>query len=195
MARSYEKYLKEILIDEQTLQQRVRELGEQISQDYAASNNLLLICILKGGVKFLTDIMVHIDVPHAIDFIAASSYGAGARASAGNVRFVMDVHMPIAARDVLIIEDIIDSGHTLRFVMDTLLARKPKSLHLCALLDKSSRREVDIAIDYVGFSIEDKFVFGYGLDLDEKFRNLPFIGVVDERALQDDESELEPDEA
>ena len=186
MSHSYDRYLKEILIDEQTLQQRVRELGEQIAQDYADSPDLLLICILKGGVKFLTDIMTHIDVPHAIDFIAASSYGAGVRASSGNVRIVMDVHAMIAKRDVLIVEDIIDSGYTLRFVMDTLLARKPRSLRLCTLLDKSSRREVDITIDYVGFTIEDKFVFGYGLDLDERFRNLPFIGVVNERALQDD---------
>lgn len=186
MHAPYQKYLKEVLIDAQTLQQRIRQLAEQINQDYADSHDLLLICILKGGVMFLTDIMHHITVPHAIDFIAASSYGSGVRASTGNVRIVMDVHMPIGGRDVLIVEDIIDSGYTLRFVMDTLLARQPRSLRLCALLDKASRREVELPTDYVGFEIENKFVFGYGLDLDEKFRNLPFIGVVNEEALGDD---------
>lgn len=186
MPHSYDKYLKEVLIDELTLQSRIAELGEQITVDYANSDDLLLLCILKGGVVFLTDIMRHIDVPHEIDFIAASSYGVGARESTGNVRIDMDVTARIKGRDVLIIEDIIDSGYTLRFVMDTLEARKPRTLKLCALLNKASRREVDIWIDYVGFDIENKFVFGYGLDLDERFRSLPFIGVVNEAALKAD---------
>lgn len=187
MTQPYEQYLKEILIDEQRLQARIAELGAQISQDYADKDNLLLICILKGGVMFLVDLSRHIRVPHEMDFMAASSYGAGVRESSGAVRLDMDVTTPIRGRHVLIVEDIIDSGHTLRFVLDTLEARKPASLRLCALLNKASRREVDIPLDYVGFDIENKFVFGYGLDLDEKFRNLPFIGVVDEAELQSEE--------
>jgi len=181
----YRKYLKEILIDETTLQRRVAQLGRVISQDYAAIDDLLCICVLKGGVMFLSDLTRQMTLPHEIDFMAASSYGKSIRSTSGSVRIDMDVTAPIAGRNVLIIEDIIDSGYTLRFVMDTLEARKPASLKLCTLLNKASRREVDIHVDYVGFEIENKFVFGYGLDLDEKFRNLPFIGVVDEKALPD----------
>jgi hypoxanthine phosphoribosyltransferase len=183
----YHKLLKEILIDETTLQTRIAALGQQISADYAASQKLLLVCILKGGVMFLCDLMKHIDVPHKIDFMAASSYGPGARETSGAVRIDMDVTTRIEGCDVLIVEDIIDSGYTLRFVMDTLLARRPASLRLCTLLNKASRREVAIEVDYVGFEIPNRFVFGYGLDLDEKYRNLPFIGVVDEGALKRDE--------
>jgi hypoxanthine phosphoribosyltransferase len=186
MGHAHEKYLQEILIDESTLQKRVAELGQQISQDYAGSGDLLLICVLKGGVMFLTDLMRHIDEPHEIDFLAISSYGKGVRESSGNVRIDMDLKVQVAGRHVLIVEDIIDSGHTLRFVMDVLEARKPASLRLCTLLDKASRRTVPIPIDYIGFQIEDKFVFGYGLDLDEKFRNLPFIGVVRLDALKNE---------
>jgi len=176
---TYDQFLKEILIDEATLQKRVSELGAEISRDYAGTDNLLLICILKGGVMFLTDLMRRLTVPHEIDFLAVSSYGKGARESTGNVRIDMDLTAQVIGKHVLIVEDIIDSGHTLRFVMDVLLARKPASLKLCTLLDKPARRTIDIPIDYTGFQIEDKFVFGYGLDLDEKFRNLPFVGVVD----------------
>lgn len=176
--KSYEKYLKEILIDEATLQKRVKELGEQISQDYADCGDLLLICILKGGVMFLVDLSRHIDVPHEVDFLAVSSYGRGARSSTGSVRIDMDLSVQVEGRHLLIVEDIIDSGQTLRFVMDVLEARRPASLKLCTLLNKPQRRTIDIPIEYVGFNIEDKFVFGYGLDLDEKFRNLPFIAVV-----------------
>ncbi len=186
MTKSYRKYLKEILIDPETLQVRIAELGEELSRVYAESDNLLLICILKGGVMFLTDLTRHIDVPHEIDFMAASSYGKGIRSASGNVRIEMDTTAQIEGRDVLIVEDIIDSGYTLNFVMQTIKARSPKSLRLCTLLDKASRREVAIESDYVGFRIENKFVFGYGLDLDEKFRNLPFVGVVDEDALKSD---------
>jgi hypoxanthine phosphoribosyltransferase len=181
----YEKYLKEILIDEHTLQRRVAALGQAISADYDDSDGLLLICVLKGGVVFLTDLMRHVTIPHAIDFLAVSSYGVGVRESAGNVRIDMDLKSQVEDRHVLIVEDIIDSGHTLRFVMDFIQARRPASLRLCTLLDKSSRRQIDIPIEYTGFEIEDKFVFGYGLDLDEKFRNLPFIGVVDLDSLTD----------
>lgn len=185
MTASYKKYLKEILIDSETLQKRVVELGQKISTDYSEADDLLLICILKGGVMFLTDLTRNITLPHEIDFMAASSYGRGARSTTGNVRIDMDVTSSITGRNVLIVEDIIDSGHTLRFVMDTLEARRPASLKLCTLLNKHSRREVDIPVEYVGFEIENKFVFGYGLDLDEKYRNLPFIGVVDEEALKE----------
>lgn len=177
--QSYQHYLKEVLIDEQTLQRRIAELGQSISEDYNGCSELLLICVLKGGVMFLTDLMRHIAIPHEIDFLAVSSYGVGVRESSGSVRIDMDLRAQVEGRHLLIVEDIIDSGHTLRFVMDVLLARRPASLKLCALLDKASRRTVDIRIDYTGFQIEDKFVFGYGLDLDEKFRNLPFVGVVD----------------
>jgi hypoxanthine phosphoribosyltransferase len=183
MMPAYEAYLEEILIDETTLQKRVTALGQQISADYATADNLLLICILKGGVMFLADLMRHITVPHEIDFLAVSSYGKGVRASSGNVRIDMDLTTQVQDYHVLIVEDIIDSGHTLRFVLDVLMARKPASLRLCALLNKASRRSVNIPIDYTGFEIEDRFVFGYGLDLDEKFRNLPFIGVVNLEAL------------
>lgn len=183
MPASYEKYLKEVLIDEKPLQERVAELGHQISQDYTSDDDLLLICILKGGVMFMTDLTRHIDTPHEIDFMAASSYGVGKRETTGAVRIDMDITSSISGRHVLIVEDIVDSGYTLRFVMDTLLARKPASLKLCTLLNKASRREINIPLDYVGFEIENKFVFGYGLDLDEKYRNIPFIGVVDEEAL------------
>lgn len=179
MSKPYEKYLKEILIDEPTLKKRIAELGAQLSHDYADTDDLLLICILKGGIMFLSDLTRCMDVPHEIDFLAVSSYGAGARSSTGEVRIDMDLTAQVTDRHVLIVEDIIDSGHTLRFVMDMLRARHPASLKLCTLLDKPERREIEISIDYVGFSIENKFVFGYGLDLDEKFRNLPFVGVVD----------------
>ena len=181
--RPYQKYLQEILIDEQTLQKRVAELGAQISADYNENDDLVLICILKGGVMFLVDLSRHIEIPHEMDFLAVSSYGRGVRESSGNVRIDMDLGSNVTNRHVLIVEDIIDSGETLRFVMDVMLTRHPASLKLCTLLNKPSRRKVNIPIDYVGFEIENKFVFGYGLDLDEKFRNLPFVGVVNLDAL------------
>jgi hypoxanthine phosphoribosyltransferase len=180
---AYEQYLAETLIDETTLMARVVELGRQISVDYHDVENLLLICILKGGVMFLSDLTRHIDVPHEIDFMAVSSYGRGTRESTGSVRIDMDLTSGLVNKHVLIVEDIIDSGHTLEFVMRVLQARNPASIKLCTLLNKQSRREVHIHIDYTGFDIEDKFVFGYGLDLDERFRNLPFIGVARLEAL------------
>lgn len=186
MALPYEKYLQEILIDETTLQTRIKELGKQLTQDYGDCEDLLLLCILKGGVMFLTDLSRYVHVPHAIDFMAASSYGVGARQSTGSVRIDMDLQTDIKGRHVLVVEDIIDSGHTLNFVMKTLMNREPASLKLCTLLNKQSRREVEMHVDYIGFEIENKFVFGYGLDLDEKFRNLPFVGVVRQEALLDE---------
>jgi hypoxanthine phosphoribosyltransferase len=174
----YKELLSEILVDETNLQRRIAELGKEISKDYAGQD-LLLICLLRGAVLFLTDLMRQIDIPHTIDFMAVSSYGEGARESSGSVRITMDIRTDIRDKNVLIIEDIIDSGNTLSSVMDLLLARHPKSLGACTLLDKTERREVDVPIQYVGFDIKDKFVFGYGLDLDEYYRDLPFIGVVD----------------
>jgi hypoxanthine phosphoribosyltransferase len=183
MTFPYEQYLREILIDEHRLQTRVAEMGAEISRDYESCEGLMLICILKGGVMFLTDLMRHITVPHEIDFLAVSSYGRGKRSSTGNVRIDMDLTSVVTGKHLIIVEDIIDSGHTLRFVMDVMQARGVASLKLCTLLDKPSRRTIPIPIDYTGFQIEDKFVFGYGLDLDEKFRNLPFVGVVKPEAI------------
>jgi len=177
MLRPYEDYLGEILISSDQLQVRIVELGAQISADYAGKD-LLLVCILKGGVMFLTDLMRQITVPHAINFMAISSYGAGSRESTGAVRILMDLETDIVGRNVLLVEDIIDSGHTLSYIERVLRARNPSSLRICALLDKAERREVDVTLAYVGFQIPNKFVFGYGLDLDEVYRNLPFIGVV-----------------
>jgi hypoxanthine phosphoribosyltransferase len=177
--KEYQRFLKEILIDEQQIQQRNIELGKLISQDYKKSEGLLLICILRGAFIFLSDLSRQITVPHAMDFMAISSYGSGKRSSSGVVRINMDLSTNINGKDVLIVEDIIDSGNTLSYVLEMLQTRKPNSLNICTLLDKFERREVDIKIRYTGFNIPDKFVFGYGLDLDEMYRNLPFIGVVD----------------
>lgn len=176
--RDYHEFLKEVLISEAALQKRVAELGEEVSRDYE-HQELLLICILRGGVMFLTDLMRHIRVPHAVEFMAVSSYGVGRRETSGQARITLDLNTNIRDHHVLLVEDIIDSGRTLASVLDLLSTRKPKSLEVCTLLDKSERREVDVSIKYCGFKIPDKFVFGYGLDLDEYYRNLPFIGVVD----------------
>ncbi len=175
--QDYRNILAEILIDEKTLQKRVAELGAQISRDYTGQD-LLLICILRGGMIFLVDLMRQITVPHQIDFMAISSYGSGARQSEGDVRLTLDLQTNIHDKNVLLVEDIIDSGHTLSYVLDFLSTRQPRSLRVCTLLDKKERREVDIPIHYCGFVIPNKFVFGYGLDLDEYYRNLPFVGVV-----------------
>ena len=173
----YEEFLKDVLIDREKLQLRISELGLEISQDYQGKEPHL-ICILRGGVMFLTDLMRQITVPHTIDFMAISSYGTGTRQSSGQVRLTMDLKDDIRDRDVILVEDIIDSGYTLSSVLELLLVRKPTSLKICTLLDKAERREVDVPIDYCGFVIPDKFVFGYGLDLDEYYRDLPFIGTV-----------------
>lgn len=182
MSASWETYLAEKLIDEETLQTRVKELGAQISKDYA-NLDLVLLCILKGGVLFLTDLMRELSIPHDIDFMAVSSYGKEIRDSTGVVRILKDLDEPIDGRHLLIVEDIIDTGHTLDYITRILRARNPASLRICTLLDKAERRQVDIPVDYTGFVIPDKFVFGYGLDLDEKYRNLPFIGVVNPGAV------------
>lgn len=184
--QDYREFLAETLIDENTLQKRIAQLGHDISRDYTGTDNLLLICILRGGMVFLVDLMRRITVPHQVDFMAISSYGAGARASEGNVRVTLDLQTNIRDKDVLLVEDIIDSGHTIAHVLELLSTRQPRSLKVCSLLDKSERREVVVPIHYRGFEIPNKFVFGYGLDLDEYYRNLPFIGVVDLEKLQAD---------
>lgn len=176
--RPYQELLAETLVSAEQLQQRIPELGAQISEDYR-SGDLHLICILRGGVMFLTDLMRQIDIPHTIDFMAVSSYGAGARESSGQVRITLDLTSDIRDRDVLLVEDIVDSGNTIASVLELLDARHPRSLKVCTLLDKKVAREAEVPIDYTGFEIPNKFVFGYGLDLDEFYRDLPFIGVVD----------------
>ena len=188
MRPTFETFLKEVLIPEDQLMQRIAELGREITEDYADVDDLILICILKGGVMFLTDLTKHVGVPHEIDFMAVSSYGKGARSSTGSVRIDMDLSADLKDKHVLIVEDIIDSGYTLEFVLRMLQTRQPASIKLCTLLNKKSRRKIEIPVEYVGFEIEDKFVFGYGLDLDEKFRNIPFIGVVDLDVLNNSKS-------
>ena len=175
--QDYHEFLAEILIPESKLQARIEELGKEISQDYQGKD-LLLICILRGGVMFLTDLMRALTIPHNIDFMAVSSYGSGARQSTGQVRITLDLTTSIGGRDVLLVEDIIDSGHTIASVLDLLNTPRPRSLRVCTLLDKAERRETEVPIHYCGFTIPNKFVFGYGLDIDEYYRNLPFIGVV-----------------
>lgn len=178
--RDYHEFMEEVLVTAEEVQRRVKELGEQISKDFQDSDRLVLICILRGGVMFLTDLMRAISVPHAVEFMAVSSYGAGSRESTGQVRITLDLNMDIYDKDVILVEDIIDSGRTLSSVIDLLQTRRPRSLYVCTLLDKTERREVHVPVRYVGFSIPNKFVFGYGLDLDELYRNLPFVGVVNE---------------
>ncbi len=168
----------EILIPEETLQARVRELGQEISEAYAGQEPLLL-SVLKGSILFLADLMRALTVPHAVDFMAVSSYGA-ATESSGVVRILKDLDEPIEGKDVLIVEDIIDSGHTLAYLRKLLLARNPASLRIVTLLSKPARREVDVPVDWVGFEIPDKFVIGYGLDYEERYRDLPYIGVLKE---------------
>lgn len=177
--QDYKELLSEILIDEKTLQERVAELGAEISADYQGDEHLLLICILRGGVPFMVDLSRHITVPHMMDFMAVSSYGTGKRESDGNVRVTFDLQTDVKSKDVLLVEDIVDSGNTIASVLEILETRQPASLKVCALLDKAERREAVVPIHYRGFSIPNKFVFGYGLDLDEYYRNLPFVGVVD----------------
>lgn len=176
--QNYKEFLQEIIIPADVLQKRIAELGVEISHDYSGKN-LHLICILRGGVLFLADLMRQITVEHTIDFMAVSSYGVGARKTTGQVRIALDLKEDIQNRDVLLVEDIVDSGYTIASVLEILNTRHPKSLSVCSLLDKESRREVDVPIHYRGFSIPDRFVFGYGLDIDEYYRNLPFIGAVD----------------
>jgi hypoxanthine phosphoribosyltransferase len=166
----------EILVQPDDLKQKVRDLGAQISVDYA-ERDLLLVCVLKGAVFFLADLMRHIDIPCEVDFMAVSSYGSETDSS-GVVRILKDLDRPIAGRDVLIIEDIVDSGLTLQYLLRNLGARDPASLEVCALLTKPDRRKVELPTRYVGFEIPDKFAIGYGLDVGERYRNLPYVAAL-----------------
>ena len=166
----------EILIGEQELQARIAELGVEISRDYAG-RDLLLVGVLKGAVFFMADLMRELTVPCEIDFMAISSYGAGTDSS-GVVRILKDLDINISGRDVVVVEDIIDSGLTLSYLMRSLKARKPATVEICALLTKPERREVEVPVAYVGFEIPNKFVIGYGLDFDERYRNLPYVAVL-----------------
>jgi hypoxanthine phosphoribosyltransferase len=171
----------EILIDEDTLAARVAELGGEVSADYEG-RDLLLIGVLKGAVFFMADLMRHLTVACEVDFMAISSYG-DATDSSGIVRILKDLDISIEGREVLVVEDIIDSGLTLSYLMRNLESREPTSLEVCALLTKPSRREIDVPVRYVGFEIPNKFVVGYGLDFAERYRNLPYVGVLDEHLL------------
>jgi hypoxanthine phosphoribosyltransferase len=176
-----EQAVGEILIDEDTLSSRVAELGAEVSGDYQG-RDLLLIGVLKGAVFFMADLMRHITVPCEVDFMAISSYGDSTDSS-GIVRILKDLDINIEGRDVLVVEDIIDSGLTLSYLIRNLESREPSSLEVCALLTKPSRREIDVPVRYVGFEIPNKFVVGYGLDFAERYRNLPYVGVLDEHLL------------
>jgi hypoxanthine phosphoribosyltransferase len=169
-------YVAEVLIPADRLQARIVELGRAISRDYEG-RELLLLSVLKGSVLFLSDLMRHITVPHAIDFMATSSYGSGVESS-GVVRILKDLDAPIEGRNVLIVEDIIDTGATLDYLVRILRARQPNSLEICTLLNKPARRLVPVPVKYIGFDIQDEFVFGYGLDYAELYRNLPYIAVL-----------------
>ena len=168
----------EVLIDEPTLQTRIAELGEEISSDYAGKD-LLLVGVLKGAVFFMADLMRSLTVPCEVDFMAISSYGAETDSS-GVVRILKDLDIPLQGRDVLVVEDIIDSGLTLSYLMRNLRAREPASLEVCALLTKPGRREIEVPVKYVGFEIPNRFVVGYGLDYAERYRNLRYVGVLNE---------------
>jgi hypoxanthine phosphoribosyltransferase len=171
-----ERAVDEVLIDEHTLQHRIGELGESISADYAG-RDLLLIGVLKGAVFFMADLMRRLTVPCEIDFMAISSYGASTDSS-GVVRILKDLDINIEGRDVLVVEDIIDSGLTLSYLIRNLEAREPATLEICALMTKPARREIDVPVRYVGFEIPNRFVIGYGLDFAERYRNLPYVGVL-----------------
>jgi hypoxanthine phosphoribosyltransferase len=178
-----EHAVRKVLIDEDALQQRITELGEEISADYQG-RDLLLIGVLKGAVFFMADLMRRLTVPCEIDFMAISSY-AGATESSGVVRILKDLDINIEGRDVLVVEDIIDSGLTLSYLMRNLEAREPATLEVCALMTKPARREIEVPVRYTGFEIPNEFVVGYGLDFGERYRNLPYVAVLDEGLLAD----------
>ena len=165
-----------VLLSEDEIREKVRELGGKITADYKNSN-LMLVTVLKGAVVFLADLMRQIDVPAEIDFMVVSSYGSGVKSS-GVVKIVKDLDVPLAGKDILIVEDILDSGLTLSYIKELLESRGPRSIRIATLLDKPSRRKVDLQADYIGFSVPDEFVIGYGLDYDEKSRNLPSSGIL-----------------
>lgn len=171
-----QKDIKEVLISQEEIKEIVERLGKTVTEDYK-DKNLFLITVLKGAVIFLSDLMREIKCHCEVDFMVVSSYGSGTRSS-GNVKIVKDVDIPLEDKDILIVEDILDSGITLHHLIDMLRRRNPKSIEICTLLDKPSRRACDVKAKYIGCQVPDEFVVGYGLDYDEKYRNLPFIGVL-----------------
>jgi hypoxanthine phosphoribosyltransferase len=178
-----EKDVKEILIDEETLAKKIKELGEKITKDYEGRTPIL-VGLLKGAVPFMAAIMKEIKLPVNIDFMGVSSYG-NKSTSSGVVRILHDLSLDIEGKEILIIEDIIDSGNTLSYLLNVLENKGAKDIKICTLLDKPSRREKDIKVDYVGFEIPDEFLVGFGLDYAEKYRNLPYIGILDPAAIED----------
>lgn len=165
-----------VLLTEEELKAKCAEMGEQITKDYQGKN-LLLVTVLKGAVVYLADLMRHIDLPCAIDFMVVSSYGSGTETS-GVVKIVKDLDQDLAGKDILIVEDILDTGVTLHYLKGLLQSRNPASIRIATLLDKPERRKVDLQSDYAGFQVPDEFVVGYGLDYAEKYRNLPYIGIL-----------------
>lgn len=166
-----------VMIPEEKVTKRINEIGQQISQDYKGKQ-VHLICVLKGGAFFTCELAKHITVPVSIDFMSVSSYGDGT-SSSGIVKIVKDLDEALEGKEVIVVEDIIDSGRTLSYLLEVLKKRKPKSMRLCTLLDKPSRRVKEVSVDYTGYQIPDEFVVGYGLDYAQKYRNLPYIGVVE----------------
>lgn len=166
-----------VLLTEDEVDKRIQEIGDQISKDYAGKQ-VHLVCVLKGGSFFLCELAKRITVPVSLDFMSVSSYGQDTKSS-GVVKIVKDLDESLQDKDVIVVEDIVDSGRTLSYLLEMLSDRKPASLRLCTLLDKPERRVVDVKVDYTGFNIPDEFVVGYGLDYDQKYRNLPYIGVVE----------------
>ena len=166
-----------VMVSEEKIVKRIMELGAKISEDYAGKS-VHLICVLKGGAPFMCELAKRITVPVSMDFMSVSSYGNNT-SSSGIVKIAKDLDEPLEGKDVLIVEDIIDSGRTLYYLMQLLEKRKPASMKICTLLDKPERRERDVKVEYTGFNIPDKFVVGYGLDYAQKYRNLPYIGVVE----------------
>lgn len=166
-----------VLLTEDEVDKRIQEIGDRISKDYAGKQ-VHLVCVLKGGSFFLCELAKRISVPVSLDFMSVSSYGQDTKSS-GVVKIVKDLDESIQGKDVIVVEDIVDSGRTLSYLLEMLSDRKPASLRLCTLLDKPERRIVDVKVDYTGFNIPDEFVVGYGLDYDQKYRNLPYIGVVE----------------
>lgn len=175
--------IKEILIDENSLNDIVKRLGKQISEDYK-DKNLFMVSVLKGSVIFMADLMRNITIPCNIDFMSVSSYGGGTKSS-GVVKIIKDLDKDISGKDLLIVEDILDSGKTLNYIQDILLARNPSSIRICTLFDKPERREVDLFAEYVGCQVPNEFIVGYGLDYNEYYRNLPYIGVLKEEVYKD----------
>lgn len=166
-----------VLLSEEEVDAKIKAIGEQISKDYAGKQ-VHLVCILRGGSFFMCELAKRITVPVSLDFMSVSSYGADTKSS-GTVKIVKDLDDSLEGKNVIVIEDIVDSGRTLTYLLQMLKSRKPASLRLCTLLDKPDRRVVDVKVDYTGFQIPDEFVVGYGLDYDQKYRNLPYIGIVE----------------